>query len=566
MNPDTPRRYPLEWLLLGMALLVLGALIGEWLIAEHDHLESLERDRLQVQARVIDENLGRQLEGVNNALVGVRDDLTQWNGKAMVVTSSRRLNVLSNVMPGVRTLLIANAEGTVLDSNRDRLIGRNFSEREYFKVPRDRPDANMLYVSPPFETALGVVAINVVRAVVGPKGEFAGIVAATLDPEYFNVLLRSVLYAPDMRAVLVHWDGKAFVFMPPNARMVGMDLAKPGSFFSRHRDSGQGATLLTSVSIISGEERMMASRTVGRAGAPMDKPLVIHVSRELWEMYLPWRKQLLAYGVFYGLIAVTAVLGLFFLQRRRRSLDFAAAEQQKADRLLLHFFNLPFVGMAITSPETKHWLQFNDLLCDILGYTREELATKNWAELTHPEDLDKDLAEFERVLRGESEGYMMDKRFIRKDGAAVFATINVKCTRNSDGTVAYFVAMVQDISERKRKEEEYRTIIQASTDGFWITDTAGRILDANDSICRMLGYSREELLRMAIRDIDADESPEEVDARTRAMKQTGSALFQARHRRKDGTVMDVEVSVQYVAELGERFFAFVRDIGGRTRR
>jgi len=74
-------------------------------------------------------------------------------------------------------------------------------------------------------------AINVVRAVVGPKGEFAGIVAATLDPEYFNVLLRSVLYAPDMRAALVHWDGKAFLFMPPNARMVGADLAKPGSFF-----------------------------------------------------------------------------------------------------------------------------------------------------------------------------------------------------------------------------------------------------------------------------------------------------------------------------------------------
>ena len=502
-----PRRNQLEWILLGLVLLLLGALIGEWLIAEHDQLESLERDRLPVQARVIDENLGRQLEGVNNALAGIRDDLTLWNGKAIAVTPSRRLKVLSRVMPGVRTLLVANAEGKVLDSNRDELIGRDFSGREYFKVPRERPDADMLYVSPPFETALGVIAINVVRAVVGPRGEFAGIVAATLDPDYFNVLLRSVLYAPDMRAALVHWDGQAFLFMPPNPRMVGADLAKPGSFFSRHRDSGQSATLLTSMSIVSGEERMMASRTFRLAGVPMDKPLVIHVSREVSALYLPWRSQALGYGLFYGLIAVAAMLGLYFLQRRRRSLDTAAAEQAKADRLLRHFFDLPFVGMAITSPATKRWLKFNDFLCQMLGYSREELAGMTWAELTHPEDLGKDVAEFERVLRGESEGYAMDKRFIRKDGAVVYTTLGIKCTRNADGAVEFIVAMVQDLTERKRQEHEYRNVIQASTDGFWVTDSAGRIFDANESICRMLGYSREELLRLSIREIDADGSP-----------------------------------------------------------
>jgi PAS domain S-box-containing protein len=563
MIPGTARRYQFEWILLGLTLLILGALIGYWLYTEHGQIETLERDRLQVQARVIDENLGRQLEGVNNALAGIRNDFPLWHSKNLGPAASHQLKALSKVMPGVRTLLILDAGGAVLASSRDELIGRNFSEREYFKVPRARPDPALLYVSPPFKTVLDVVALSVTRAVTGLKGEFAGVVTATLDPEYFNVLLRSVLYAPDMRAVLVHGDGKAFVSIPP--RMVGIDLAKPGSFFSRHRESGQSATLITSTSTVTGEERMMASRSFNSAGAPMDNPLVIQVSRELSAMYLPWRKQALAYGVFYGLIAVAAILGLHFLQRRRRSLDLAAAEQEKADRLLRHFFDLPFVGMAITSPGTKHWLQFNDLLCEMLGYSREELARTTWTELTHPEDLDKDVAEFERVLRGESEGYAMDKRFIRKDGAVVFTTIDIKCTRNSDGTVAYIVAMVQDVTERKRKEDEYRTIIQASTDGFWITDSAGRILDANESICRMLGYSRDELLRMSIADIEADESVEEVAARTRELMHAGSALFPARHRRKDGTVIDVEVSVQYVAALGERFYVFVRDISGRKK-
>ncbi len=127
------------------------------------------------------------------------------------------------------------------------------------------------------------------------------------------------------------------------------------------------------------------------------------------------------------------------------------------------------------------------------------------------------------------------------------------------------ISTVQDVTEHKRTEHEYRTVIQASTDGFWVTDTAGRILDANSSICQMLGYTRDELLRLAIRDIDADESPDEVAARTRGLMQAGSAQFQARHRRKDGAVIDVEVSVQYVAALGERLFAFVRDITGRKQ-
>ena len=452
MTRGTPRRCRFEWVLLGMVLLILGALIGYWLYVDRVHIETVERDRLQVQARVIDENLGRQLEGVNNALAGIRDDFPLWRDKNLAPAASHQLKALSHVMPGVRTLLIIDAAGSVLAANRDELVGRNFGEREYFEIPRERPDPAMLYVSAPFETVLGVVAINVTRVVTVPGGAFGGIVTATLDPEYFNVLLRSVLYAPDMRAVLVHGDGKAFVFMPPNAGVVGFDPARPGSFFSRHRGSGQAATLLTSTSIVSVDERMMASRTFSRAGAPMDNPLVIQVSRELSAMYLPWRSQALAYGVFYGLTAMAAILGLYVLQRRRRSFEVAAAEQEKADRLLRHFFDLPFVGMAITSPGTKHWLQFNDLLCQTLGYSREELATKTWTELTHVEDLDKDVAEFERVLRGESEGYAMDKRFVRKDGAVVFATIDVKCTRNSDGTVAYFVAMVQDITERKRAE------------------------------------------------------------------------------------------------------------------
>jgi len=126
------------------------------------------------------------------------------------------------------------------------------------------------------------------------------------------------------------------------------------------------------------------------------------------------------------------------------------------------------------------------------------------------------------------------------------------------GIVASFIDY-----HRSAAAEQYRSAIHASLDGFWITDTSAGILEANESICRMLGYTREELLRLKISDIETDESPEGIAAHTREMMASGHVKFEARHRCKDGAIIDVEVSVLYIAGLGERLFAFVRDITER---
>jgi PAS domain S-box-containing protein len=120
------------------------------------------------------------------------------------------------------------------------------------------------------------------------------------------------------------------------------------------------------------------------------------------------------------------------------------------------FYDLPFIGMAVTSPSSKRWLHVNQTLCDFLGYPREELVEKTWAELTHPDDLAENVALFDRVIRGEIDGYKMDKRFIRKDGATVYATIDVKCERNPDGSVNRFFSMVADITQRREAEAALR--------------------------------------------------------------------------------------------------------------
>lgn len=165
------------------------------------------------------------------------------------------------------------------------------------------------------------------------------------------------------------------------------------------------------------------------------------------------------------------------------SATFDVTERREAEEKLIEsekrfrsYFELGLIGMAITSP-TKGCLAVNDEICKILGYERDELLVKNWAEMTHPDDLAADAAEFDRVMRGEIDGYKLDKRWIRKDGRIVDTMISVKVLRRADDSVDYFVALLEDITERKRAEEalreseaKYRTLFDSIDEGFCLIE------------------------------------------------------------------------------------------------
>ncbi len=128
--------------------------------------------------------------------------------------------------------------------------------------------------------------------------------------------------------------------------------------------------------------------------------------------------------------------------------------QESQERMRL-FFERQVVGMAITSPE-KGWLQVNDKVCEMLGYSRDELQKLSWADLTHPEDIAIDTAQFERLLDGKADHYTLDKRFIRKDGSVVFTKLAVACVRRADRSVDYVLAMLEDVTWRKMAENSLK--------------------------------------------------------------------------------------------------------------
>lgn len=319
--------YVRQWQLLAALWLFFGAALVWNLYDDYNAIDFNERERLTTLSRVIDENLQVQLHATHDALNSIRGDLSflkaQKDGKSLL---NLRLKAMTDAMVGVRTLLILDAKGMALASSRAELIGKDFHDREYFRATRQSRNPAMLYVSPPFKTSLGVFTLALVKIIPGDRGELAGAIVATLDPEYFNTMLNSVLYTPDMRASILDSDGRIFVTSPKTGSE-NVNVAMPDSIFMRHRESGQIATVLTGHFYLSGEQRMMATYTTHLAIPPMDKLLVTSVGRDMASVFAAWRRSAYGQGMVLALLILFTSIGLAFYQRRQRVYNALIGEQ-----------------------------------------------------------------------------------------------------------------------------------------------------------------------------------------------------------------------------------------------
>ena len=116
------------------------------------------------------------------------------------------------------------------------------------------------------------------------------------------------------------------------------------------------------------------------------------------------------------------------------------------------YFELPFVGMAISSVPARRLLRVNSEFCRMMGYRREELEGKTWPEITHPDDLDANVQQFAAMMAGKIEGYRLRKRYIRADGSLLHADLEVRGVQSPDGSARYTLATIHDITERRVAE------------------------------------------------------------------------------------------------------------------
>ena|GEM_PF-1737165 len=366
----------------------------------------------------------------------------------------------------------------------------------------------------------------------------------------------SVLYLNELR----HQKGTALTLKHPMSMAqlpasIAIQAAKPGT------TAGQ-------------DYRDIPVLAAYRPVAGTDWHLVAKIDRD--EVIAPVRS--MAYwAILIALFAFGLVSVLLLQLWRGQKREHRLAMQEQADRLLNNFYDQPFFGMALTSPATGGWLQFNDQMCAMLGYSRAEFAGMTWMDITHPDDLATNLIHIERLANGETESYTADKRYLRKNGSVMYATVSVHCARNPDGTVDYFVVTVHDLTERVQvelqlleSEQRFREILDHAPIGMSVMSMDGRFARINYALCNFLGYEKEELRQLNYQQITVPDDQDASLDEAQHLLDSGASCFQMekRYLRKDGQIVWGRVTASILKQgngTPPYFICQIEDITERKR-
>jgi PAS domain S-box-containing protein len=148
-----------------------------------------------------------------------------------------------------------------------------------------------------------------------------------------------------------------------------------------------------------------------------------------------------------------SVTGLVQNEEQRGEQRHSGPGESESDERFRTTFERAAVGIAHVATNGR-WLRVNQKLCDIVGYSPDELMTRSFQDITHPEDLDSDLEQMRALLAGEIEQYSMEKRYLRKDGMPIWIHLTGTLVRDAAGAPDYFIAVVENIARRKAAEAE----------------------------------------------------------------------------------------------------------------
>jgi two-component system, cell cycle sensor histidine kinase and response regulator CckA len=254
-------------------------------------------------------------------------------------------------------------------------------------------------------------------------------------------------------------------------------------------------------------------------------------------------------------------------------------ERKKAEQALLQseeqfraMFETASVGMAQADPATGRLLRVNQKLCAVTGYPAAELLQKSVREITHPDDRDHDWNLFQSVIRGERSDYHTEKRYVRKDGSAAWVNINMTLIRDAGGRPLRTMAVIEDISERKRAEEMLElesAALNAAANAIVITDRRGNIEWTNPAFTKMTGYTLAEAAGKNPRLLKSGAHPPEFYQNLWETVSAGKIWHgEITNCRKDGTDYQEEMTITPLRDDAggiRHFIAIKQDITARKR-
>lgn len=259
-------------------------------------------------------------------------------------------------------------------------------------------------------------------------------------------------------------------------------------------------------------------------------------------------------------------------QQRLEDLQAVNLQLQQAEANLRLFYDLPFLGMAIIAADTQTWVRFNDHLCDLLGYRRDEMQQLIWTNLTHPDDRPLVFDQVAQLSAGTVDSSVLETRFVRKDGLIVYTSLEIRVILKADGSTDFFVTTIKDVTERKlaetalvESETRFRATFEQAAVGIAHLAPDGQLLWLNPALSNILGYPHYDLIGESFQEIiHPDDRTDDQRYLNEILRgQRRSHTWQQRYLCQDGQLIWANLTVSLVRDPMQQpkyFIVVLQDI------
>ncbi len=559
-------RLRLFWLVLSLNLCV-GIITTAFLTHSREQYSEKAAVTAQNLTDILEQHISAQIRLVDQALQSVADQqerrisgqsaMSDEAFEAMLATHTERLK-------GIAVVRMADAAGIVRHGPgipREQPI--SVADRPYFLQQKTASGGRASLGAPVVSRISGEWTLSLARRFNHPDGSFAGVVYAPIFLPHLARILASVdvgthgavsLRDADMGIIVRHPESKnpAIVIGTRNIAPELHALLKAGKTFGHYR----------AVIKLDDIERTVAFRR------STDWPLFVNTGLSTEDYLAGWHQELqfsLVACLVFGLLSLTTAYVLYQEWSRGET---TRRKLKESEGLLRTIFDNSGVGIALVGT-TGQVRYANAATARMFGVTPTVMAGTSYFDLVRPEERTEAAAGMAQLLTGESQEVDVEREYCRPDGGRFWGQLSVRRLGEGQGGVTGLLGILSDTSRRhaaeletERERSRLQMILRTASDGIHILDEQGVLVEANPAFLSMLGLDESAIGHLRVDAWDAQDSWQTIRERNLQLIASGLGnVFETCQRRRDGSLIDVEISACGMHLDGKRFlYASARDI------